>query len=379
MSGAAKRKVLAASLFLVGSLVASYRWLQEPRELQVVGFPISLDMQGESVKNIKAAWIAPNRHLMATLKSGVSIKLVEWNTDTLSSRSQPIHLVEMNNGELLHTPNPAFPVEAFAFSSDGSRFAWAESRTLRISSVDMDRNRTEVQARLPLRRSSSVSSITFMGDDLAAVIYKDGKIEAWDVQARRRGSAGSWLNQPWSPWRYGSRLVVTSFRTGDIGEIVFSGSGNINMTFQRLHFLDGSTIAVSDSGKIIVGTLSGKVLEVESDPEGKEQVLGYLPSTKDATGVQSLAFWDDNIILAASASSGVYARIGDSSMEKISKCPPSGHLVVGKGFLAYATSSDLEVASLIVASKILSDRGFWFSSIIALLGLCGTFWAILRS
>jgi hypothetical protein len=374
MSGAVRRRIFAASLFLIGALVASYRWLQGPRELQVIGFPVSLDMQGENAKNIKATWLAPNRHLMATLEKSASIALMEWNTDLVPSIPTPtIHLLD--KGDLLHTPNSP-SIEAFAFSSDGSRFAWAESRTLEIISVDTYKNRTEIQARLPLRRDP-VSSITFLGNDIAAVIYRDGKIEAWDIKTKKRGKAGSWLDQPWTAWRYSSRLVVTSFQTGDIGEIIFSGPGNVDIKLQRLHFFDGSTIAVSDSGRIVVGTLSGKVFEIEATATGEQPVLGYLPPNKG--GVQSLAFWDDNTVLAASTLSGIYAKVGDSNMEPISKCPPGGRLLVGNGLLAYATSSDLEVAHLRVASRILSDREFWFSSIIALLGLCGTFWPILRN
>ena len=248
----------------------------------------------------------------------------------------------------------------------------------------MNGNRTDAPTRLSLRHLS-VSSITFMDNDLIVVIYKDGRVDTWDVNAGSRNRAGTWLNQPWTPWKFGSRLVVTSFKTRDIGEIVFFESGAFNFKLQRLLFDDASTIAVSDSGRIVVGTLSGKVYEVEvkADSIGKgkttqsDQLLGHFPLDKDA--VQSLAFWDENTVLAASASSGIYASIGDSSMEKISKLPAGRRLLVGNGFLAYATSSDLEVAHLRVTAKILGDREFWFSSIIALLGLCGTFWPILKN
>jgi hypothetical protein len=349
-------------LALIGGLAGiAYSFLAGPtRIFEPLDKPIILE------KEVKDVWFSPDHLLVALSESGSELKVKEWSSDKLGAYSV-LGSQAIDRRALLG--NTSFvSILLYAFSPDLQMFAWIDQGRLNIAQNEMSHARLGAPRTMELR-PVPVSSMVFLDKSLLILIYQDGKLEAWDASRGLRGLAGTWLEGAWPVKVSGFRVVATSFDTGDIGVVTFSGPDIISAKYYRLKFMDGSTMAVSKSGRILVGTASGKIVDVNST---EERLSGYMGTS--SRGIASIAFWDNTSFLITDNSSGIYAKIGDSKIERISELPPANKMVVDGDRLIFSTPDDLEAVRLKMTYRILGERTFWFSIFLSLSSLFFDVW-----
>ncbi len=368
LTGYAKRflRYLLFAIFICGLFVAMYRWLEAPTRALEVSKPRILD------KKAKELWITSDQRLLAIFEDGSRVQLKEWVMRDLKVVLQPLRpSIDLR---LLAASPHDMPAEIlYAFSQSGDIFAWEALGRLYISRFD-SRGRLEAPISTNLR-SKRVGSITFLGDNRIIIIFKDGKVESWDASGTK-SEAGTWLNGgAWPVWPFGSRLVTASFPTGNIGIIEYPEPNHIDAIFYHIKAANGSAVAISKSNRILVGTASGRIIEIASNSD--ETSLDSINT--NGRGIQSLAFFDDDTMLASGDLDGIYAKVGISRIEKLDFCPPAAKVRVKVGYLAFTTADDTEVSSLFTVSRLLRDRVFIFSTLLAVLSLIATLWPSIRS
>jgi WD40 repeat protein len=319
----------------------------------------------------KDLWITTDNVLIAVFDGNSALEIKKWKAGAIRSDQKPLAQLSIGWASLQTGSTGAIAKRVFAFSPSGDLFVWANSGKLHIVPLDIENGRWEESDNLVLR-TTDISAIKFLDDRLVALVYHDGLIEIWDLAGKKKGRAGTKLDKAWLTWSYPPTLAAAYFRTGDVGVFRFSGSDHVDIQYYHSSTADGMSLVISDSGRILVGTASGRIMEMVKDAEGIP--LGYIETS--GKGISDLAFLDEDTVLIAGSPQGIYAKIGQKDPEKVSRCPPAEKLRIRSEYLAYTTSNSTEIAEIKKRSRILRDVPYMVSTVLAILGIIVSLWPL---
>jgi hypothetical protein len=315
---------------------------------------------------LEDVWFDDAGNLVALYSENQSIHLKIWKSSNLRRGAEvnidrDLSSAVLEPGKLYYArgKDPSEAEEGlvpFAIDQNAEWIAWAAGGQLVVKSL---RNESSSYA-FPYG-AGEPCALSFGTRDYVNILLRDGSIKVWNYISRQRLRGSANIEEGWSLWSRDGDLLVSSFRTGDIGIIRLVGQ-TLESRLKLFEPGKGSVLA-SKGGEIAIGTNEGRVVIFSGLDEVTPRPSIPLESTR---AMHALSFGEDSVIFAGGDFSGIYMISEDASV-RISTAPSGVRYIdYSNGNVAYATTGSIECARLSEDTK-LTDRAELVIALVSLI------------